>query len=154
MVYFAFFCGPRSLQYEAEHLRAGAALYFSKLRLRWSVITVVQKHILLYWVKWSCYPESSQYIMYSEKGTKIIRHLWQLQDWEKADQSVQSGPKSMDWSDAFMSHPLSLPTLPAHAWHFTVAGKIQHTPPQKFGVAGGGISYFHEICKVPTWLHL
>ena len=44
------------------------------------VCNAVQKHILLYWVKWSCYPESSQYIMYSEKGTKIIRPLWQLQD--------------------------------------------------------------------------
>ena len=40
----------------------------------------VQNHILLYWMKWSCYPESSQYIMYSEKGTKIIRPMWQLQD--------------------------------------------------------------------------
>ena len=30
------------------------------------VCDVVQKHTLLYWVKLSCYPESSQYIMYSE----------------------------------------------------------------------------------------
>ena len=44
------------------------------------VCNVVQKHILLYWVKWSCYPESSQYMTYSEEGMKIIRPLWQLQD--------------------------------------------------------------------------
>ena len=39
--------------------------------LKDSVCNVVQKHILLYWVK---------YNMYSEKGTKIIGPLWQLQD--------------------------------------------------------------------------
>ena len=37
----------------------------------------VQNHFLLYWVKWSFHPESSQYIMYSEKGTKRIRPLCQ-----------------------------------------------------------------------------
>ena len=45
----------------------------SQICLKARVCNVVQKHILLYWVKWSCYPESSQYIMYSEKGTKIIK---------------------------------------------------------------------------------
>ena len=106
------------------------------IQVKARVCNVVQKHILLYWVKWSCYPESSQYIMYSEKGTKIIRPLWQLQDWEKADQSVLFSPNSSDWSDAFMSRPLSLPPPRVHMLGFTDAGNIRHTLPQKYGVAG------------------
>ena len=47
--------------------------------IKYRVCSVLQKYILLNCVKWSCYPESSQYIMFSEKGTKIIRTLWQLQ---------------------------------------------------------------------------
>lgn len=40
-----------------------------------SVGNPVQIHFLLYWVKWSFYPESSQYIMCSENGMKTIRPL-------------------------------------------------------------------------------
>ena len=80
------------------------------------VCNIVQKHILLYWVKWSFYPESSQYIMYTEKGTKIIGPLWQLQDWE-SDQSLLSAPPSTDWSVAFMSHPLSPFPVSVKRWY-------------------------------------
>ena len=37
-----------------------------------------------------------------------------------------------DWSDAFMSPPLSLPPPRVHTLHFTNAGNIQHTPLQKY----------------------
>ena len=46
-----------------------------------------------------------------------------------------SGSDSTDWSDAFMS-VLSLPPPRMHTLHFTDAGNIQHTPLQKYGVAG------------------
>ena len=91
-------------------------LYSFKAR----VCNVVQKHILLYRVKWSCYPESSQYIMYSEKGMKIIGPLWQLVRLRKiwpisAIQPGQHGlVRCMDWSDAFMSRPQSLPPPRVH----------------------------------------
>ena len=38
--------------------------------LKARVCNVAQKHILLYWVKWSCCPESRWYIMYLEKGKR------------------------------------------------------------------------------------
>ena len=67
---------------------SGRAARSTNLNFKARVCNGVQKHILLYWVKWSCYPESTEYIMYSEKGTETIRPLLQLQDKEKADQSV------------------------------------------------------------------
>lgn len=51
----------------------------------------------------SFYPESHQHIMYSEKGMKIIRPLWQLQDWQDPGQSMLFALKAKKQSDVFMS---------------------------------------------------
>ena len=91
-------------------------------RIKARVCNVVRKHILLYWVKWSCYPESSQYIMYSEKGTKNNQTSVAAAGLKKSWPIRAFRPNSMDWSDAFMSPsacspPLSLPPPCMHTFH-------------------------------------
>ena len=51
-----------------------------------------------------------------------------------------------------MSRPLSLPTPPVHASHFTVAGNIQHTL-QKYGAAGEEVHFVKMAEKMqPAFL--
>ena len=130
------------------HTQLDTGSKMSTCLLKARVCNAVQKHILLYWAKWSCYPQSSQYIMYSEKGTKIIRPLWQLQDWEKADQSMLFGTKIE--KDAFMSHSACAPLCPSlfHActltfhWCWKYSGhssaETQSCRRKKFGYHGRG----------------
>ena len=76
-----------------------------------------------------CYTGWNGPAVLREKGKN--KNMWQLQDWEKADQSVI-------WSliDQMPSCLLSLPPPYVYTSRLTDAGNIQHAPLQKYRVAG------------------